>query len=72
MSSPELAPDPPLLTHAWLSRNAKTLDRFQLEGETCVFCGREPRTMVPVGKAGTRLLFACMPACEAALGPNHP
>jgi hypothetical protein len=71
-SRSDVALDPPLLTQAWLRRNASALDRLQLEGEACVFCGQEPRTMVPVGKAGTRSLFACMPACDAALGPNHP
>jgi hypothetical protein len=69
---PDLALSPPLLTQTWLRRNAKALDRLQLEGEVCVFCGQKPRTMVPVGKAGTHQLFACIPACAASLGPNHP
>jgi hypothetical protein len=63
---------PPLLTVSWLRDNHHRLDRLQLEGETCVYCGREVRTMVPVGHMGARQLFACLPACLPALGPERP
>jgi hypothetical protein len=63
---------PPLLTASWLRDNHHRLDRLQLEGETCVYCSLQPRTMVPVGFIGTRQLYACLPACEAAHGPDRP
>jgi hypothetical protein len=63
---------PPLVTASWLRTNVRVLTELQLNGETCVYCGGEPRTMVPVGFAGTRQLFACLPACDPAYGPDRP
>ena len=63
---------PPLLTASWLRDHHHRLNRRQLDGEYCVYCGREVRIMVPVGAIGTRQLFACMPACEASQGSNRP
>lgn len=60
---------PPLLTVSWLRDNRQRLTQLQLDGELCVYCGQEPRTMVPVGFIGTRQLFACMPTCEQAEAP---
>jgi hypothetical protein len=72
-SRPDLASDPPpLLTQSWLRDNSAALTRLQLDGELCVYCGSEPRIMVPVGRVGRRLLFACQPACEPARGPDRP
>jgi hypothetical protein len=64
--------EPPLVTSSWLRAHAKTLDRLQLDGETCIYCAREPRIMVPVGKAGMRRVFACYPACRASHGQDRP
>jgi hypothetical protein len=63
---------PPLLTASWLRDHGKGLSRPQLDGEVCVYCSAEPRTMVPVGLIGARQLWACMPACAPALGPDRP
>jgi hypothetical protein len=62
---------PPLLTASWLRDHHQRLNRWQLEGEHCCYCGQKPRTMVPVGFIGTRQLFACMPICEPAPGPDR-
>jgi hypothetical protein len=63
---------PPLVTASWLRENHHRLTRLQLDGKMCVYCGREPRTMVPVGFIGTRQLRACSPPCWAAHGPERP
>jgi hypothetical protein len=63
---------PPLVTASWLREHAKNLTRLQIDGEVCVYCGAQPRTMMPVGQMGTRRLWACTPACEPARGPNRP
>jgi hypothetical protein len=66
------AEPPPLLTASWIRRNVRELTELQLAGELCVYCGGESRTMVPVGQLGARQLFACLPACEPARGPDRP
>ena len=63
---------PPLLTESWIRANALELSELQRAGELCVYCGSEARTMIPVGKLRARLLFACVPACEPARGPDRP
>jgi hypothetical protein len=63
---------PPLITASWLRDNHHRLTRVQLDGSACVYCGREPRIMVPVGHLGARPLYACRPACEPARGPDRP
>ena len=63
---------PPLLTVSWLRNNQHRLTQPQLDGELCAYCGQDPRTMVPVGYIGTRQLFACMPTCDPAQGPDRP
>jgi hypothetical protein len=63
---------PPLLTASWLREHGKELTRLQVGGEACVYCGTESRRMVPVGFIGARQLRACIPACEAAHGPDRP
>jgi hypothetical protein len=63
---------PPLLTASWIRTNARGLSELQLAGELCVYCGDESRQMVPVGHLGARQLFACLPACEPARGPDRP
>jgi hypothetical protein len=57
---------PPLLTAAWLRDHHQHLTELQLGGEFCVYCGRESRTMVPVGFLGARQLWACLPPCAAS------
>jgi hypothetical protein len=56
-----------MLTASWLRDHHHRLTALQLGGEFCVYCGREVRTMVPVGFLGARQLFACLPAC----GPSR-
>jgi hypothetical protein len=65
-------PTPPLVTASWLRDHAKRLNGRQLAGETCVYCAERRRTMVPVGHLGARQLYACIPACDAARGPDRP
>jgi hypothetical protein len=63
---------PPLVTGSWLRDNHRRLNRRQLDGEYCCYCGREVRTMVPVGTLGMHQLYACQPACDASQGSNRP
>jgi hypothetical protein len=63
---------PPLVTSSWLRDHAKQLNGPQLAGETCVYCAERRQTMVPVGYLGVRQLYACLPACDAALGRDRP
>jgi hypothetical protein len=66
MSGPPIE-TPPLLTASWLRDHHHRLTDLQLDGEFCVYCGKEVRQMVPVGHLGARQLFACLPAC----GPSR-
>lgn len=63
---------PPPVTASWLETHVGALTELQLEGETCVYCGEERRTMVPVGIIGRHKLFACLPACGPAQGSDRP
>jgi hypothetical protein len=65
-------PTPPPVTATWLETHVGALTALQLDGETCVYCGEERRTMVPVGLIGRHKLFACFPACGPAQRSARP
>jgi hypothetical protein len=63
---------PPMITASWLRKYGPGLTGDQVNGWACVFCHEETAALVPVGRAGTRRLVACLPPCAPALGQERP
>ena len=63
---------PPLVTQSWLANHGSRLTDELVNGMACCYCEGVASRMHPVGYVGRRQLFACLPACEVAYGPDRP